>query len=43
MGMSVRGIRVPVAECLGDQIMGNSRNVQGKLVEMFFKFNSKAH
>ena len=32
---------VPVANQLGDQIMGHSRNARGMLVKMFFKFNSQ--
>ena len=34
-------LRVPVAGCLGDQIIGHSRDVHGTLVKMFFKFNLK--
>ena len=43
MGTPARRLQALVAGCLGDQIMGHSRDVHRTLVKMFFKFNSKTH
>ena len=41
MGAFARRLQVPVAEFLGDQIMGQSRDAHGTLVKMFLNSTQK--